>query len=88
MDNEQLQTQLTKLHQELSTIDNVDDSTKTMLITVMQDISQVLTGEKAESGQQPTSDSLREMMTEFEAEHPKLAHTLGQLADGLANLGI
>jgi hypothetical protein len=90
MEKQELHQQLTHLHQELSTIDNVDESTKEMLVTVMQDIAKVLTGEPVSDAESPapTSDSLREMMTEFEAEHPKLAQTLGQLADGLANLGI
>ncbi len=90
MDKQQLHTQLTTLHQELSTIDSVDESTKAMLLTVMQDMAKLLTGEHPsdDDSPAPTSDSLREMMTEFEAEHPKLAQTLGQLADGLANLGI
>lgn len=90
MDKQELNQQLTQLHQELSTIDNVDESTKAMLITVMQDIAKLLKGEKHgdEDQDTATSDSLREMVAEFEAEHPKLAQTLGQLADGLANLGI
>jgi cytochrome c556 len=90
MDKQELHTQLTHLHQELSTVENVDESTKAMLATVMQDIATLLTGEKPNDSESPaaTSDSLREMVSEFEAEHPKLAQTLGQLADGLANLGI
>ncbi|MCO6044978.1 DUF4404 family protein [Aeoliella sp. ICT_H6.2] len=90
MDSEQLRNELTKLHQELSTVDSVDDSTKQMLTTVMQDIVKVLSGEHTGEGDTPqaSSEHLRSMMSEFEAEHPKLAQTLGQLADGLANLGI
>lgn len=88
MASEQLHSDLTKLHQQLSTVDNVDESTKAMLVTVMQDIAKLLTGEPTEGDTPPTSGSIRELMTEFEAEHPKLARTLGQLADGLQNLGI
>ena len=90
MDKQQLHTQLTELHQELNTVENVDESTKEMLVTVMQDIANVLAGDKpSDAGSSaPTSDALRGMVSEFEAEHPKLAQTLGQLADGLANLGI
>ena len=39
MDKQQLQTSLTQLHQELATLDNVDDSTKTMLATIAADIA-------------------------------------------------
>lgn len=88
MDNEQLRNELTKLHQELSTVDSVDDSTKEMLTTVMQDIVKVLSGEHEGDASQATSENVRNLMSEFEAEHPKMAQALGQLADALANLGI
>ena len=89
MDSDRLRAELTQLHHDLSTVENVDDSTRTMLITVMQDIAKLLAGEQPTGDTPaPTSGSVREMVTEFEAEHPKLARTLGQLADGLANLGI
>lgn len=89
MEKQELQKTLTELHQELSTAQDVDDSTKAMLVTVMQDITKLLANTENDSSETPTgSDSLRAMVIEFEAEHPKLARTLGQLADGLANLGI
>ncbi|WP_425396404.1 DUF4404 family protein [Aeoliella sp.] len=90
MDSDQLRTELTKLHQELSTVDSVDDSTKEMLTTVMQDIVKVLSGEQTGESDAPqaSSENIRNMMSEFEAEHPKLAQALGQIADGLQNLGI
>ncbi|WP_442483759.1 DUF4404 family protein [Aeoliella sp. SH292] len=88
MDADKLRGELTKLHQELSTVETVDAPTKEMLVTVMQDIAHLLTGDKPTGENAPSSDSLREMMTDFEAEHPQLAQALGRLADGLANLGI
>jgi len=90
MDKQELQVALTKLHQQLSTVENVDESTKEMLSTVMEDIDKLLASDQPEEQKKRTtgSDSVRELVTEFEAEHPKLAQALGQLADGLANLGI
>lgn len=89
MDADKLRGELTKLHQELSTVDTVDEPTKAMLVTVMHDIAKLLSGEKTgDDNDTPSSDSLREMVTDFEAEHPQLAQALGRLADGLANLGI
>ena len=89
MEKQDLHEQLTHLHQELSTIDSVDDATKEMLATVMQDIAKLLQGPTdGDAPSAATSDSVREMVTEFEAEHPKLAETLGRVADALQNLGI
>ena len=106
MEKEQLQASLLALHQELATVENVDDRTKALLATIVQDIQTVLVGEPAaeeveasdvdvdteldaESTEpQHGSDSLRGMVAEFEAEHPKLARAIGQIADGLQSLGI
>lgn len=94
MDKQQLQAKLTSLHQELSTVDNVDESTKSMLATVMADIAKLLSSDsEAEApvtaaGEGKGEENVRSLITELEAEHPKLARVLGQLADGLANLGI
>lgn len=93
MDKQQLQAKLTSLHQELSTVDNVDESTKSMLATVMADIAKLLSsdseGEKTPAaGDGKGEENVRSLITELEAEHPKVARVLGQLADGLANLGI
>ena len=92
MDKQHLEASLASLHRELSTVENVDPSTRELLVTLMQDIAQVLTGNvRSDEGQEaPThrSDNLRTMVTEFEAEHPQLARTIGQIADGLASIGI
>lgn len=95
MDKQQLQTKLTALHQELSTIDNVDEATKSMLATVMADMAKLLADNNDDDDSDPVAKGdgageqhVRSLITELEAEHPKVARVLGQLADGLANLGI
>ncbi|QDU54193.1 DUF4404 family protein [Aeoliella mucimassa] len=90
MNSDHLREHLTQLHQELSTVHQVDEPTKEMLVTLLKDITNVLSGEASsdDSSTAPSSDSIRAMMADFETEHPKLAQALGQLADGLANLGI
>lgn len=57
MDAEKLRGELTKLHQELSTVETVDAPTKEMLVTVMQDIAHLLTGDKPTGENAPSSDS-------------------------------
>ncbi len=100
MEKQELKASLAELHSELSQIENVDPATREMLVTIMQDIVKVLQGDQEEEPATPSppaeeesppphgSDSLRNMVIEFEAEHPKLARTIGQIADGLASLGI
>lgn len=102
MEKQQLQASLLALHQELATVENVDDSTKALLATIVQDIQTLLTGESPSPAVETTdvdtetesappqhgSDSLRGLVAEFEAEHPKLARAIGQIADGLQSLGI
>ncbi len=90
MTSDDLHQQLTQLHQELSTVHQVDEPNREMLIKLMQDITNVLSGETTDNdaAAAPSSDSIRALMADFETEHPKLAQALGQLADGLANLGI
>jgi hypothetical protein len=103
MEKHELKASLAELHGELSQVENVDPTTREMLVTIMQDIVKVLQSDQAGAELQPAtespdaedeaapphgSDSLRNMVIEFEAEHPKLARTIGQIADGLASLGI
>lgn len=93
MRKEELQVSLVELHNQLSQLDNVDPTTRHMLETVMNDIGRVLQAAEeptAEPADESTdrSDSLRNMVAEFEAEHPQLARTIAQIADGLASIGI
>ncbi len=106
MEKQKLQTSLAELHQELSSGGNVDESTRTMLTTLAQDIAQLLesgTGPAAAEANRAepiapadkdndkpatSSDSLQALIVEYEGEYPRLTRILGQLADGLANLGI
>jgi hypothetical protein len=90
MDKPQLQSLLESLHRELASLDKVDDRTKQLLAQVTDDVRDVL--ERAESAAEEevaaSQANVRSAIEEFEAEHPKLAETLGRLADGLANMGI
>lgn len=90
MDKPQLQSLLESLHRELASLDKVDDRTKQLLAQVTEDVRDVLDRDEQVPAEDvaASQDNVRSVIQEFEAEHPKLAETLGRLADGLANLGI
>lgn len=90
MDKIELQSLLKSLHRELASLDKVDDRTKQLLTQVTDDVQRVLERDEdaASEGETGSSESVRSTIEEFEAEHPKLAETLGRIADGLANMGI
>jgi hypothetical protein len=90
MDKPQLQALLESLHRELASLDDVDDRTKELLAQVTDDVNRVLErdDETAAEDVAASQQNVRNAISEFEAEHPRLAETLGRLADGLANLGI
>ena len=90
MNKPQLQALLESLHSELASLDEVDDRTKQLLTQVTDDVRNVLERDEEAPAEEvaASSDNARSAILEFEAEHPKLAETLGRLADGLASMGI
>jgi hypothetical protein len=90
MDRPELQALLESLHRELGSLDKVDDRTKELLAQVTDDVHRVLERDEQTAAEDvaTSQENVRNAIVEFEAEHPRLAETLGRLADGLANLGI
>jgi hypothetical protein len=54
----------------------------------VHDLVRLLSTTSADEADPPTSQNLRDMLLHYEAEHPQVARVLGQIADGLQNLGI
>ena len=86
-----LQQHLTELHTELASASELDPALRRQLRDVAADIEALL-GEEAADEQTSTADQLRQRLrqatVEFEAEHPRFAAILGDLADTLTKLGI
>ncbi|MEZ5561605.1 MAG: DUF4404 family protein [Gammaproteobacteria bacterium] len=85
MTNEKLQQLLKELHQELGATETLDPQSRRLVEQVLQDVDRI--------DQQPEPAAsvearLREVMLRFESQHPRLATTVGQLADALGKLGI
>ena len=85
MTNEKLQQLLKELHQELGATTTLDPNSRKLVEQVLQDVDRI--GHRPEP---PASIEarLREVMLRFESEHPRLATTVGQVADALGKLGI
>ena len=92
MSEPDLKILLEQVHKKLNDAPSLDDATQRMLGIVSQDIAIVLgrLTKSEESGSEPDvgSHTLKKMAVEFEAEHPRLAHTLNDIADSLAKIGI
>ncbi len=94
MSSSQLDALLLELHQQLSAKTEIDESTQKLLRQVSEDIAPYLDEKEAQESESTSvdaelgSDSLKKMAVEFEADHPRLARTVNELADSLAKIGI
>lgn len=91
MPKKALQQHLSELHDELATTGDLDPALRRQLRNVADDI-EILLGEEtapetATAGGQ-LQGRVQQATVDFEAEYPRLARILGDLADTLAKLGI
>lgn len=87
MDQSKLQRLLHELHTELGSAESLDPESRALVVKVLEDLGAVPEAAPAERHATAAS-GLREAMLRFETEHPRLAATVGQVADALAKLGI
>ena len=85
MSNEKLQQLLKELHRELGATRTLDQQSRALIEKVLQDVGRVGEDSDAPDGLEVP---LREVVLRFESEHPRLAATVGQVADALGKLGI
>ena len=78
------------LQAELAEVDRIDPKTQAALGKVTDELQRLLDPADATTTDdvETSSEGVRGYLMEFEADHPRLAETLGRLADGLANMGI
>jgi Domain of unknown function (DUF4404) len=90
MNNAYLKEHLRNLHQELTTIEDVDEDSKKLLEGIQDDVGFLL----AHKGDEPVQRhaTLRDRLTEaerhFGASHPSLAATIRTVVNTLNNMGI
>lgn len=91
MPRQALRKHLAELHDELASAGNLDPALRQQLRDVADDIESLL-GEPSPAPAAAAGGQLRERLrlatVEFEAEHPRLAHVIGDVADTLTKLGI
>ena len=90
MDKEQVHEKLHELHEELHKVESLDEADKILLQEIQADIRELLEPQQEpQAGQYGRfSKKLRQSLERFEANHPDLTSTMGQLADMLARMGI
>lgn len=86
----QLQSSLADLHESLSKVDELDDETRQLMLSLANDLQRLLgrEGDLSAADVAPVSNDLQELLLRFETEHPQISGILGRMASSLANLGI
>lgn len=89
MEKENLKIAVSKLHESLSGMDNVDPELKRLLQTLDEDIRLTLIRQElASEDELSLRDKALQLAVRFEAEHPVLESTLREIADMLGKIGI
>ena len=84
-----LRQMLEHLHTELQRTDTIDDPSRKLLRSLLDDIEDLLERkEKGSTQSQSVVQRLRETVRAFETTHPALTDAIGRLADALAGIGI
>lgn len=90
MEHQELQERLKQLHADLQQVGSVDEENREILQKLEGDIQELLGSEETDrqSRYKGFGEGLQGTIERFEASHPDLALTMGQLADMLAKIGI
>lgn len=86
MTRHDLNQQLDALHQQLQSLDAVDDQTGEQLRRLSQDIQRLTAG--TEDGELSLSEQARELEARFEADHPAASGVLREIINSLARMGL
>lgn len=85
----ELKRQIEAMHAELSVIDSVDPQSRTLLITLLSDITRLLeSSSDKDVSEHNLPERLDELAVQFEAEHPSLGAALRRVVDALGKAGI
>lgn len=90
MTRDELVATLRRLHDELAQTEQIGPETREAFARVAADIQRLTNPEEPTTAEEArkSHEGLNGLVLEFEAEHPRLAESIGRVADALANLGI
>jgi len=89
MNNEELRSQLTTLHNELHQTDALDLQQRELLQTLADEIQALLKRDEIQRHHYTSlSERLNDAVAELEASHPQITLLMRQTIDSLAYLGI
>lgn len=81
-----LKSALQSLHETLGETTDVTEESRELLQTVSDDIHRLI--DHDEEPLKAAAERLREVIVDFEIQHPTIAHAVEQVTTALANLGI
>lgn len=88
MEKQKLQELLEDLHRELEQTQTVDESTSERLETLKEDIGRFVKNEAPlEECDEGFQESLKDAVSDFEVQHPKLSMAIQYVLDNLARMG-
>ena len=90
MNNFILKEHLEHLHEELQTVDAVDEESKTLLAEIQADVKTLLAhkGNKPSEHHTTIKDRLADSARHFNSSHPTFAATIRTVVNTLNNMGI
>ena len=90
MEDQSLNELLQQLHDEINSINEVDEQGGELLRDIEGDINALLrrSGENPEPVYPSTIERLESALRHFEVDHPELTTAISRLLDGLSNSGI
>ena len=91
MDHQEITAKLREVHAELAAAEDVDEETLALLGEVTADLQKLSRRGKSRASQEDVDSvagRMQDLLTRFEADHPRLTSVLQQVLDALANLGI
>ena len=87
MNQNRLRTLLVELDRELKSTGSLDDQSRDLLEQVLADVRKL--DVPAGAAQHKSAENrLRELVLQFESDHPRLSGAVAQVADALGKLGI
>ncbi len=85
----QLRDQLKALHQQLHESESLDEESRELLVTLLDDINRLLERKHPPPAEEDSlGDRLEGAAVRFESEHPALATAVRSVVDALAKAGI